>query len=217
MSEPSDRLIATELRAGLEGCRIGNEIVVVEETASTNDLVWEAAERSIAEGFVVFAERQTKGRGQYGRRWESAPYRGLWLSVLLRPAMTLPESPRLTSLLAETVAATIAEQTGCAPTIKPPNDIFISSVAASLREAWGSGRKVAGVLVEGRTASDGSYLAVAGIGINVNQTPDDFPEELRATAGSLAMAAGRPIARQQLAIALLRRLGDVAQASCLWG
>ena len=194
MSEPSDRLIATELRAGLEGCRIGNEIVVVKETASTNDLAWEAAERGAAEGFVVFAERQTKGRGQYGRRWESAAYQGLWLSVLLRPALTLRESPKLTSLLAEIVSATIAEETGGTPTIKPPNDIYID------------GRKVAGVLVEGRTANDGSYVAVAGIGINVNQTLDDFPEELRATAGSLATVAGKKISRAKLAIAFLRKL-----------
>jgi BirA family biotin operon repressor/biotin-[acetyl-CoA-carboxylase] ligase len=194
MSEPRDRLIATELRAGLAGCGIGNEIVVVEETASTNDLVWEAAERGAAAGFVVFAERQTKGRGQYGRRWESAPYQGLWFSVLLRPAMTLRESPRLTSLLAEVVSVTIAEETGCTPTIKPPNDIYISD------------RKVAGVLVEGRTSGDGSYVAVAGIGINVNQTIDDFPDELRANAGSLAMATGQKIDRAQLAIALLRKL-----------
>jgi BirA family biotin operon repressor/biotin-[acetyl-CoA-carboxylase] ligase len=194
MSEPSDRLIATEFRAALEGCRIGNKVVIVEETASTNDLAWEAAERGAAAGFVVFAEQQTKGRGQYGRRWESAPYQGLWLSVLLRPAMTLRESPRLTSLLAEVVAATIGEETGCAPTIKAPNDIYISA------------RKVAGVLVEGRTASDGSYLAVAGIGINVNQTIDDFPEELQATAGSLAMAAGQKVSRTKFAIALLKEL-----------
>ena len=196
MSEPRDRLIATELRAGLAGCRIGNEIVVVEETASTNDLVWEAAERGAAAGFVAFAERQTKGRGQYGRSWESAPYQGLWFSVLLRPAMTLRESQRLTSLLAEVVATTIAAEIGYTPTIKPPNDIYIA------------GRKVAGVLVEGRTGSDGSYLAAAGIGINVNQTIDDFPEELRASAGSLAMVAGRSIDRGRLAIALLRRLGE---------
>jgi BirA family biotin operon repressor/biotin-[acetyl-CoA-carboxylase] ligase len=106
------------------------------------------------------------------------------------------------------VSTTIAAETGCAPTIKPPNDIYISSVAASLCEAWGSARKVAGVLVEGRTASDGSYLAVAGIGINVNQTIDDFPEELRASAGSLAMASGRRISRTKLAIALLRKLEE---------
>ena len=73
MSELSDRLIAAELRAGLAGARIGNEIVVVEETRSTNDLAWEALERGTPEGFVIFAERQTAGRGQYGRRWESAP------------------------------------------------------------------------------------------------------------------------------------------------
>ena len=189
MSKISDRLIATELRAALK-----NEIVVVDETESTNDLVWRAFERGAPEGFVAFAEGQTKGRGQYGQRWESAPYLGLWFSVLLRPAINLRESPNLTLRLAEAVAATIAEETGCAPMIKPPNDIYIS------------GRKVAGVLVEGRTASDGSYVAVAGIGINVNQSVEDFSEELRATAGSLAMAAGKKISREKLAIALLQRI-----------
>lgn len=196
-TETGDRLIADELRAGLAGCRVGNEIVVVEETRSTNDLAWEAAERGAPEGFVVFAERQTAGRGQYGRRWESAPYRGLWLSVLLRPAMTLRESTQLTSLLADSIATTINEETSCAASIKPPNDIYIGE------------RKVAGVLVEGRTDNDGRYVAVAGIGINVNQTIDDFPEELRPTAGSLAMVAGRTIARRELAIALLRNLSKL--------
>src|SRR3954462_1900939 len=151
MSDASDRLIAEELRRGLHGCRIGKEIVVVAETESTNDLAWKAFDRGAAEGFVAFAERQTKGRGQYGRRWESPPYLGLWFSVLLRPALSLRESPQLTLQLAHNIAATIAQKTGSVPTIKPPNDIYIA------------GRKVAGVLVEGRTASDGSYIAVAGI------------------------------------------------------
>jgi BirA family biotin operon repressor/biotin-[acetyl-CoA-carboxylase] ligase len=202
MSDVSDRLIAAELRAGLECCRIGNEIVVVEEAGSTNDLAWEAAERGAREGFVVFAERQTAGRGQYGRRWESTPYQGLWLSVLLRPALTLRESPGLTALLAEMVATTITEETGNPARIKPPNDIYIAD------------RKVAGILVEGRTDTDGRYVAVAGIGINVNQTIDDFPEELRATAGSLAMAAGRTVSRIKLAIALLRNLENQGAAVC---
>jgi BirA family biotin operon repressor/biotin-[acetyl-CoA-carboxylase] ligase len=193
-SDGGDRLIATELRARLAGCRLGNEIVVLEETGSTNDLGWEAAERGVPEGFVAFAERQTAGRGQYGRRWESAPYLGLWFSVLLRPALTLRESPQLTAMLADVVAATISDQTTRAATIKPPNDIYLD------------GRKVAGVLVEGRTTAEGNYVAVAGIGINVNQTLDDFPEELRATAGSLAMATGKNIPRMEFAIALLRNL-----------
>ena len=199
MSEPSDRLIAAEIRAGLEGCALGNEIIVVEETPSTNDLAWAAAERGARDGFVVFAERQTAGRGQYGRRWESAPYQGLWLSILLRPALTLQESPRLTTLLAKVLAATITQETGCGATIKPPNDIYIAH------------RKVAGILVEGRNDPHGAYVAVAGLGINVNQTIDDFPEELRATAGSLAMMLGRKIDRTKLAIALLRSLAQQFQ------
>jgi BirA family biotin operon repressor/biotin-[acetyl-CoA-carboxylase] ligase len=193
-ADRSDRLVADELRATLGECLVGSQLVVVEETGSTNDLAWEAEIRGAPEGFVVFAERQTEGRGQYGRRWESAPYQGLWFSVLLRPPITLNESPRLTSLLAGAAATTIIEETGCAASIKAPNDIYVA------------GRKIAGVLVEGRTASDKSYVAVAGMGVNVNQTLEDFPVELRATAGSLRMATGRQIERSQLAVALLRKL-----------
>jgi BirA family transcriptional regulator, biotin operon repressor / biotin---[acetyl-CoA-carboxylase] ligase len=193
-ADRSDRLVADELRATLGECRVGSQLVVVEETCSTNDLAWEAEARGAPEGFVVFAERQTAGRGQYGRRWESAPYQGLWFSVLLRPRVTLSESPQLTSLLASVIATTIKEQTGCSTFIKPPNDIYLSE------------RKVAGILVEGRTASDRSYVAVAGVGVNVNQTLEDFPAELQATAGSLRMATSRQIQRGHLAVALLRKL-----------
>ena len=199
-ADRSDRLVADELRAILGEGQIGNQLVVVEETGSTNDLAWEAEARGAPEGFVVFAERQTAGRGRYGRRWESAPYQGLWFSVLLRPPVTLNESPRLTSLLANVAAATIIGETGCAVSIKMPNDIYVT------------GRKIAGVLVEGRTASDGSYVAVAGLGVNVNQTLEDFPEELRATAGSLRMATGRQIQRGPLAAAFLQKLETDYQA-----
>jgi BirA family biotin operon repressor/biotin-[acetyl-CoA-carboxylase] ligase len=192
--EDSDRLLAADLRAGLGECRLGNELVVVEEASSTNDLAWEAEARGAPEGFVVFTERQTAGRGQYGRRWESAPYQGLWFSVLLRPRITLKESPQLTLLFARVAAATIREETACAVLIKAPNDIYVA------------GRKVGGVVVEGRTGSDKSYVAVAGMGINVNQTFEDFSPVLQATAGSLRMATGRQIPRGPLAVALLRNL-----------
>jgi BirA family biotin operon repressor/biotin-[acetyl-CoA-carboxylase] ligase len=192
--ERSGRLAADQLRAILGECQMGNQLIVVEEARSTNDIAWAAAERGAPEGFVVFAERQTAGRGQYGRSWESAPYQGLWFSVLLRLGITLNESPPLTSLLARVVAATIIKETECAASIKAPNDIYMGD------------RKVAGVLVEGRMASDGSYIAVAGVGVNVNQTLEDFPAELQTTAGSLRMATGRQIPRGPLAVALLRKL-----------
>src|ERR1051326_8173978 len=189
-SNGDDRLVAAELMAALDQRRIGGDLVVVEETGSTNDLVWEAEGRGVEEGFVVIAERQTAGRGRYGRRWESPAYQGLWLSVLLRPPLTLDESPQLTALLAKTTATTITEECGCVVSIKMPNDIYVA------------GRKIAGVLVEGRNGNNGSYVAVAGLGLNVNQTPDDFPEDLRQTAGSLRTVTGRPIHRAHLAVAL---------------
>jgi BirA family biotin operon repressor/biotin-[acetyl-CoA-carboxylase] ligase len=187
-------LRAKTLRAALTGPHIGCEIAVVEEITSTNDLAWRMAEDGKPAGSVIFSERQTAGRGERGHRWESAPCLGLWFSILLRPRIEPRESARLTQWASESVARTIEEQTGLPARLKLPNDISVS------------GRKVAGVLVEMRVQKNGAYVAIVGIGVNVNQESADFPEELHATAGSLAMAAGKAIDRQMFAIALLRDL-----------
>jgi BirA family biotin operon repressor/biotin-[acetyl-CoA-carboxylase] ligase len=68
------------------------------------------------------------------------------------------------------------------------------------------GRKVAGVLVEMRAQEKAAHLAIAGIGVNVNQSREDFPRELQSKAISLAMALDRQVDRQSFAIALLRYL-----------
>lgn len=190
---PADALEAAALQAALAGQRIGREVRVLEETTSTNDVIRQLAPAH-AEGLVVFAERQTAGRGQYGRRWESAAGQGLWCSILLRPKIAPAESARLTDLLARVIADTIAAKLELEPVIKPPNDVYLN------------GRKVAGVLVEMRVKPGGHYFAIAGIGLNVNQTAEDFPAELRATSISLAMAKAQPVDRFALGVALLRRL-----------
>jgi len=196
---PSDMLDAEAIRAACSGQLIGHRVVVYDEVASTNESVAGMAAEA-AEGLVVFAERQTAGRGQYGRRWESAAGKGLWMSILLRPAIAVAESSRLTDLLAQTIAATIEHSVGPRARIKPPNDVYIGN------------RKVAGVLVEMRVESRGGYCAIAGIGINVSHTSEDFPPELRETATSLALAAGATPNRQAFAIALLHAL-DVRYAA----
>ncbi len=186
-------LDAEAIQAACAGQLIGHRVVAFDEVRSTNESTAEMAPGA-AEGLVVFAERQTAGRGQYGRRWESAAGKGLWMSVLLRPAIGVAESSRLTDLLAQTIAATIGEIVGGAARIKPPNDVYIGS------------RKVAGVLVEMRVEMGGGYCAIAGMGINVSHALDDFPPELREIATSLALAAGCAPNRQAFAIALLRAL-----------
>ena len=190
----ADRLSGPKLRAGLGHATIGREIIVLDETTSTNDVVLQMANGGAPEGLVVFAEHQTAGRGQRGNIWESAAGKGLLCSVLLRPNVALQDSARLVDWAVKGIAWTLESTCLRKVTIKLPNDIYID------------GRKVAGVLVEMRAQPGAPHLAVAGIGVNVNQTPSHFPEELRDCATSLAIVLGGPVDRNALAIALLRSL-----------
>lgn len=185
----ADRLDAEALSAAL-GFR---RVIVLRETTSTNDAVFEMAHAN-KEGLVIFAERQTAGRGQYGRRWESAAGLGLWFSLLLRPGIDAAAASELTTRAAGSIAATLQREFGLAFGVKLPNDVYVGA------------RKVAGVLLERRAVAGASHVAILGVGLNVNQQPEDFPEELREAAGSIAMALERPISRQALAIALVHGL-----------
>ena len=193
-TEMLDRLVADEMRAALGSVFIGREIIVLDQTGSTNDAILQIATPDSKEGLVLFAEHQTAGRGQRGNRWESAAGKGLWFSILLRPGIEINRSPLLTAWAAETISGAIENELSLKTTIKLPNDIQIDR------------RKVAGVLVEMRAHEKARHSAIAGIGINVNQTLEDFPKELRSRAISLAIALGRQVDRQTFAIVLLRSL-----------
>ena len=192
--EALDRLIVNEMQAGLGAAVIGRQITVLEQTDSTNDAILRISTPNSEEGLVLFAEDQTAGRGQRGNRWESTAGKGLWFSILLRPRIDINNSPRLTAWAAEAISDVIRHEFSLKTTIKLPNDVEID------------GRKVAGVLVEMRAQEKAQHLAVAGIGINVNQSLEDFPKELQGRAISLAMALDRQVDRRKFAIALLRNL-----------
>ena len=176
--------------------RIGREIVVLAETGSTNDEASQLGRAGAVDGLVIFAERQTSGRGRLGRKWESAAQKGLWLSLLLRPALAVADWSRLTTWAAVGVARGLEEALpGCRAAVKWPNDLYLA------------GKKAVGILCES-VAGPGGY-AVVGIGVNVNHTRDDFPEELLAKATSLRESAGvnaEPLDRHVVAAALLRQL-----------
>jgi len=190
----TDRLNARELSSSLGKGVIGSRIIVLESTRSTNDFLRLMLTPELPEGLVIFAEEQTAGRGQRGNRWASAPYLGLWFSILLRPRLRPTESARLTQWAAQTIAATVQEEFQLEPAIKPPNDVYLN------------GRKIAGVLVETKAGKGNEWTAIVGIGVNVNQFENDFPAELREQAGSLAMALGLRLSRGAFAVALLRQL-----------
>ena len=189
-----DALSADKLRAELGPAIIGREIVVLEDTTSTNDSVLERTFVATPEGLVVFAERQTAGRGQRNNTWESAAGKGLWFSILLQPKIDIGESPRVAEWAAGTVAETISNEFALPAKVKLPNDVYVGE------------KKIAGVLVEMRAQKNGPHIAIVGIGVNVNHQPQDFSEELRTRATSLAIASAGQIDRHQFAIALLQNL-----------
>ena len=199
-AESVDRLIADELQAHFACATIGRQIIVLEQTGSTNDAILRVATPSSKEGLVLFAEHQTAGRGQRGNRWESVAAKGLWFSILLRPKILVNDSAQLTIWAIEAISDVIRTELSLQPAIKLPNDIQVH------------GRKVAGVLVEMRAQEKAPHLAIVGIGINVNQSLQDFPRELQSRAISLAMALQQPVDRQKFAVAVLQNLDRTYQA-----
>ena len=190
-----DLLHADDMRSRLGPTRvIGRDIRVFEETASTSDVIEKLARDGVREGVVVFAESQTRGRGRLGRKWVSPARRGLWFSVLLRPAVRPQEVTRLTVASATAVRRSIESLTGLKPKIKWPNDILIR------------GRKVAGILTELSAELDCVRHVALGIGVNVNLEPGDLPPELRAQTTSLKIESSRTVLRPELAVAILREL-----------
>jgi BirA family biotin operon repressor/biotin-[acetyl-CoA-carboxylase] ligase len=190
-----DVLHADDLLARLGRTKIvGRDIRVFEQTTSTNDVIEKLARDGVKEGAVVFAESQTKGRGRLGRAWMSPARKGLWFSVLLRPDLRPQETTQLIVASATALRRAIQSETGLKPEIKWPNDILIR------------GKKVAGILTELSAELDRVKHVILGIGVDVNLGTTEFPVELRKTATSLRIEAGRAISRSELATAILHEL-----------
>lgn len=171
----------------------GIPVQVVDEIASTNDELLRRGEEGAPSGTFLFAESQTAGRGRFRRPWSSAPGLGLWFSLLLRMEINDASIPSLSAFAAVALVRALRSLGAADAGIKEPNDVLIG------------GHKVAGILVETRVGSD--PFAVVGIGLNVNHTLGDFPEELRGRAASLAMITGSSLDRDTVAASLIRELG----------
>jgi BirA family transcriptional regulator, biotin operon repressor / biotin---[acetyl-CoA-carboxylase] ligase len=186
-SDLSEDAIAPRLRG-----RFGRPYRYVTTCPSTQRLL--AADDP--EGAVAVADEQTEGRGRLGRRWEAPPGTSLLVSLLLRPDVPTDELPTLSPVAGQAVADAIAALSGVGTRVKLPNDVLVG------------GRKVAGVLVEGRPQE---RWAIAGIGVNAALDLGALPTELRATAGTLGLAPRElDAALQRLLTALTARIGEEA-------
>lgn len=184
-----------QILKGLKTKSFGRNLLCLEKTTSTNDVVADLAQQGAPEGTVVAAETQTKGRGRQGRRWNSTEGRSLSFSVLLLPKLHADELSEITLAAAVAVAKTL-EDFHFKPQIKWPNDLLLE------------GRKVCGILTEMGTKKDKMTPVVLGIGINLNQSARDFPKELGGIATSLYRVSGRKTDRARFFQKLLFHLEE---------
>jgi BirA family biotin operon repressor/biotin-[acetyl-CoA-carboxylase] ligase len=168
------------LQALLRTQRYGRSLRLLEVTESTNDDARRDAAAGAADGHVVVADSQQRGRGSHGRIWTSPAGTCLYLSIVARPAVPLAQLPPLTLAVglgvAEAVERVLEPSVRAHALVKWPNDV------------WLFGKKCAGILIE--ASSSGAVLGplVIGIGLNVNRM--DWPEELEALA--ISLRAARP-------------------------
>ncbi len=141
--------------------KLGRPRLHLRLTDSTNERARALALAGAPHGMLVTAEAQTAGRGRQGRTWIAPPRRALLCSLVIR---------RPPDLLPLRAGVAVAQTCGEDAALKWPNDVMLG------------GRKVAGVLIEGRAQEK---WAVVGIGVNVALRAEDFPPELRDRAGGL--------------------------------
>lgn len=170
----------------------GDPLTWYASISSTNDAALSLARQGFPEGTVVGAEVQTKGRGRGGRSWFSPRGTGLWFSVILRPSLATASLGRIGLWSAVALAGSLYRDLGVRPELSWPNDVLVE------------GKKLAGILAESSGDAAAVDYVVLGVGLNVNQQPADFPDDLRATATSMLIAAGREFDRAVLLSHLLR-------------
>jgi len=185
-----DRLFIFEVTRGLNTKFIGKKIHYFDYLASTMDLAMQLGMQAAPSGTLVLAESQTKGRGRLGRSWFSPKYKGIYLSLILRPGILPAASPILTLLSAVSICEAIKKVVDLDAQIKWPNDVFIHN------------KKVAGILTEMNAEVDKVNFVVTGIGLNVNNDK----KSLIAQATSLKEQAGASVNRILLLQELLRRI-----------
>ena len=177
-------------------------VSVFDTVQSTNRVLSELAYDDPKDGQVVIADAQTGGRGRYGRSFYSPEECGIYLSCLFRPETPPSSSIPITAWTAVAVSRAVGTVCGVQPGIKWVNDLILS------------GKKFGGILTEMSIEGESGRIRqiITGIGINVNNSPSSFPDELKNTATSLFAETGSTFSRAELACAVIRELDLLRKA-----
>ena len=189
---PDDPFHIAELDQALAATPFAGKLQFFPTIHSTNTYAMQKAETGTPDGSVYFADEQTAGRGRGAHEWSSPPGSGLYVSVLLRPAIPPADVLWLSLAAGLAVRDAVIQVTSLACDLRWPNDLLLGK------------RKFSGILTELNAEVTRIRHLVVGIGINVHQ--QRFPPELSDIATSLHIETGRAWPRQELLIALLQSL-----------
>lgn len=195
--ESPNRLFPQEILSRLQTKWLGHSIVYKDLIDSSNNLAKKIANEGCEDGMIVVAEEQGAGKGRLSRGWISPHAKGIWFSVVLKPPFLPEEAPKCTLMSAVAVVKAINKIPGVKAAIKWPNDILLL------------GKKLVGILTEMSAEFGHINYVVIGIGINTNATPEDYPEEVRPLAVSIADAATAPFTRVELLADILKNMEEL--------
>ena len=159
-------------------------MIHLSETDSTNEYAKRLARDGAEDRTVIIADSQSAGKGRLGRSFDSRKGKGVFMSILIRPHITLEQVSRLTLVAAVAVYEAIEKFCGLKTGIKWPNDIVVD------------GKKLCGILTEMSADSTGVKYVVVGIGVNVLN--ESFSEELSDLATSIYMCTGKKCSIEEL-------------------
>lgn len=197
-SAVDDHIDVAALDAELAGTRFAGKLQYFPSIGSTSSHAMAEADAGAPDGAVYFADEQTAGRGRSAHAWASPAGSGLYVSVVLRPAMAPADALWMSLAAGLAVREAVRQVTSLECDLRWPNDLLFGS------------RKFCGILTEMNAEATRVRHVVIGMGINVHQPR--FPEELRGIATSLHIETGRDWPRQDLLTALLRALDSEVNA-----
>lgn len=166
---------------------------------STNEIAKKLALAGEKHGTVVIANEQTNGKGRLGRSFYSPANYGIYMSIILRPNLTVMDSILVTTSSSVAICDAIRKVTGIECQIKWINDIYLNN------------KKVGGILTEscGNLNDSNIDYLILGIGINCTLPKDKFPNELKSTASSLVENTNASINREMLCAEIINNILDM--------
>lgn len=185
---------------------IQNKIYVFKSIDSTNNYAKQLLENSdlkLLDKTLIVAESQTAGRGRLGRKFYSPAKTGIYFSLIHVPKEKITNPAKITAFTAVALNRVIKRLYKVEPKIKWINDLFLD------------GKKIAGILTEGFVNYKTGFIeaGIIGIGINIQNSTEGFPEEISKIAGSIQKGKNSFVSRNEFVAALAEEVFSILNES----